>query len=133
MRTSGSIGGVVGPATIGDPFREGGGPPGASRRRGAVGANLDRGGDPGVLVLGVRHPDAVAGLEHPQRHPLAAEGDDTVGPDIDTDGGAGRVDLHLPAHRVDPADDPVEVDERPNATWYLHGPCFLGRGYSSDW
>jgi hypothetical protein len=75
--------------------------------------DLDGFGDAGTGVLRVHHPDAVPGLDQSELDPLAAEGDDAVGSDIETDGGAADVNLHLPADGIDPADDSVNVYDRP--------------------
>jgi hypothetical protein len=78
--------------------------------------DLDGIGDAGTRVLRVLHPDAVPGLDQSELDPLAPEGDDADGWDVETDGGAADVNLHLPADGIDPADDPVDVYDRPTVT-----------------
>ena len=78
-----------------------------SRRCRAAGLNLDGVGDAGPPAFRVRHPDAVPGLDQAELDPLAAEGDDAVGSDVEADWGASDLNLHLPGGGIDPADDPV--------------------------
>jgi hypothetical protein len=96
-------------------------------RRRTAGPDLDRVGDAGTGVLRVGHPDAVPGLDQPELDPLAPEGDDAAGSDVETDGAAAGVNFHLPADGIDPADDPVEVYDRPAITRYSHCPRSPGR------
>jgi hypothetical protein len=77
------------------------------RRCRAAGLDLDGIGDTGTGVLRVLHVDPVSGLDQAEFDPLAAQGDDAVGADIEADGDTRDVNLHLPADGIDTADDPV--------------------------
>src|SRR5581483_2431509 len=69
----------------------------ALRRCRSFRLDLDGVGDAGPPTLRERHPDAVTGLDQTQLDPLTPEGDDAVGPDVEADGGAGDLNVHLPA------------------------------------
>jgi hypothetical protein len=78
-----------------------------SHRCGTAVQDLDCVGDATPPVLRVHYTDAVPGLDQAELDPLAAEGDDAVGLDVEADRDAGDLNLHLLACGIDPADDPV--------------------------
>ena len=63
--------------------------------------------DEGSGSLGVHDPDAVPRLDHAELDPLATEGNDARGPDVEADGSAGHEHFKLARDGIDPVDDAV--------------------------